>query len=142
MAWLQAPVDPDFKHKKTYESRLEKFDENAEELKYEPEAYSTYIINIANSIGLYLNSGYGPIPLTWSEILSWSTLTKTKITPWEATLVMKLSKSFVSQLSISKSPSCISPIQEIDEEKLKLKRKSISDAFKSLPVVRKSRGKK
>jgi hypothetical protein len=139
MAWLQAPVDPDFKHQKNHESRLEKFDENAEELQYEPEAYSTYIINIANSIGLYLNGGYGPIPITWTEILSWSILTKTKITPWEACLIMKLSKAFVSQLSISKNPSCISPIQEIDEEKLELKRKAISDAFKAMPAIKRSK---
>lgn len=139
-AWLQAPVDPDFKPSKKYESRLEKFKENSEEIKYEPEAYSNYIINIANSIGLYLNSGYGPVPITWTEILSWSTLTKIEITPWEANLIMKLSRAFVSQFSISKNPACISPILEVDEENLELKRKQISDAFKAMPKL--IRGKK
>jgi hypothetical protein len=48
---------------------------------------------------------------------------------------MKLSSAFVSQISISKDRSCISPIQEIDEDKLESKRKQISDAFKSMPKM-------
>ena len=52
---------------------------------------------------------------------------------------MKLSSAFVSQISISKDRSCISPIQEIDEDKLELKRKQISDAFKAMPNIVRSK---
>jgi len=55
---------------------------------------------------------------------------------------MRLSKAFVSQISSSKNPACISPIQELDEEKLELKRKQISDAFKSIPSIKRAKGKK
>lgn len=94
---------------------------------------------------MYQNGGYGPEPISWTELKSWSDLTQTKITPWEAVLIMKLSKSFVSQLSISKDHSCISPIHEVDEDTLALKRKQISDAFKAMPKIssyRRKRGKK
>lgn len=135
LAWLHSPIDPDFKPSKIRESRIDTLEKDSYLLQIKPEAYSSYIINLINQIGPYQNGEYGPQPLSWTELRSWSILTKTKITPWEADLIMKLSKSFVSQLSLSKDPSCISPVHEVDEEKLSIKRKQISDAFKSMAKI-------
>ena len=36
------------------------------------------------------SNGFGPNPLTYSEIRAWSQLTETEITPWEVSVLKKM----------------------------------------------------
>jgi len=63
-----------------------------------------------------------PIPLTWSEILAWASLTKTEITPDEVLLLRNLSKHFVSSFSESKNPNTPAPFTDaskVDQDVVK-----------------------
>ncbi len=132
IAWLQTPIDPEFKPSKKSESRISSNDQKDFLSQIHPDAYSSYLISLAQSMGLYKNSGFGHEPISWSEMKAWSEITNTKITPWEAKVLMKLSIAFVYQMSISKNSSCISPVVEVDEDELKLRRSNISNAFKMM----------
>lgn len=47
-------------------------------------------------IGISGSSGFGLTPLTWTELLSWSTLTGITLTSWESLALMNLSRAFTS----------------------------------------------
>lgn len=51
-----------------------------------------------------------PIPLTWTELWSWSNLTDTELTPTEARALIDLSREYVKQFHASRDPLCPPPI--------------------------------
>lgn len=93
-AWLHS------KYPKGTESRLSTIIEKSPDspLLQMPELpdQSAYIINHVIEVGTTMSSGLGVTPLSWTEIKSWSELTMTDLTSWEASLIMELSRTFTS----------------------------------------------
>lgn len=56
-------------------------------------------------IGPVLQDGY----MTWQELDSWQRVTGTDLDPWEASLVLDMSKAYLQQRHESKSIACICP---------------------------------
>lgn len=55
-----------------------------------------YLIELLLEIGASASTGFGVAPLSWSEIYSWSSLTQTNLTSWEASTIMSLSRAFTA----------------------------------------------
>ena len=71
-------------------------------------------------IGTSMASGFGVTPLTWSEIESWSNLTDIRISSWEATMIMSLSRTFTSSFNRFDEKEFPSPyvVEEFDRAKV------------------------
>ena len=81
----------------------------------------------------------GPEPVTWQELNAWAQLTCSKITPWEASAIIRLSRCYVDQIHRSRSPDCPAPINEIDGLDLDKQRERIAQAFKSMAKIKSAR---
>jgi hypothetical protein len=53
--------------------------------------YVTYIIEWFNEVGPALSGGFGPTPLTFTELKAWSALRGIVLTPWDASALRALS---------------------------------------------------
>lgn len=80
----------------------------------------SYLIDYLIEIGTSMASGFGVTPLTWSEIESWSNLTDIRISSWEATMLMSLSRTFTSSFNRFDDKDFPSPyvVEEFDREKV------------------------
>lgn len=47
-------------------------------------------------VGISGSSGFGLTPLTWTELLSWTTLTDIYLNSWESVTMINLSRAFTS----------------------------------------------
>lgn len=68
-----------------------------------------YIVMWLFDIGIFSSSGMGASPLTWSELLAWSTLSGHSPTTAEAEAIIRLSREYVTKLSAAEDPSCPPP---------------------------------
>lgn len=54
-----------------------------------------YLVVILSAIGFY-NAGFsGPVPITHTDVVAWSTLSNMKLSAWEVEVLLDLSRVFV-----------------------------------------------
>lgn len=133
MSWLHTAPDKDFKPSPKNQSRIENEKENFDAFFNSLEPETEYMLGLFRSSGMVMQSGYGPMPLSWEEIKSWNETLNLNLTSRELTTIKNMSTSYVNQLHLSKDPACVAPAHEVDEDLLELKRSKISDAFKNMP---------
>lgn len=76
-----------------------------------------YLIGYLFEIGPVMESGLGPVAITYGEIDSWCRLTGIRLTPSEARLLRRLSAEFLRE---SRKRSEVSPWRiEVSEEQLR-----------------------
>jgi len=134
LSWLHSVPDKDYKPSPQKQARIETENTDAFFNNLEPE--TDYLLSLFRSSGMILQTGYGPVPLTWEEIKSWNESLKLNLNSRELIAIKNMSTVYVNQLHISKDPACIAPAFEVDEDILELRRTKISNAFKNFPKVK------
>lgn len=75
--------------------------------------------------------GFGPVPLSYQEILAWMTCTRRTLQPWEVRVLRRLSVEYISMLSRAEDENCPDPwAGELSDEELR------SVAFKLRAAMR------
>lgn len=105
----------------------------SEIVKLEPSEDFAFLINMALECGLYQIKSKGVVPVSWGEIVSWSSATGNK-SRWLNMIVRKLSESYVSWFYAGSEPSSCSPLTS--EISTKVSRSAVKDQFKKFVMSR------
>lgn len=127
MAWLDATPT------KGKTSRRELFvSKGGSPLLSMPEVdYAGYLLGFVFEVGLFSHGGMSAAPLTWTEILSWSTLVGVHLSRWEARTIMQLSSTYVSALHESKDDDAPAPFSQQEFDRAEVSSK-IGDMLRTL----------
>lgn len=68
-----------------------------------------HVIGHLFDAGPVLHTGMGPVPLSWSELATWQTVTGIELTPWEAQTVRRLSAEYVTTQQAAEDPGMPPP---------------------------------
>lgn len=130
MAWLNTTPEKRDENQKPTQTRREKFEIVKSTLLAMPEfdLGEEYLLATWREIGMFGHGAMGAVPLTWSEIKAYCELTGVKLDAWEVSVIMRLSRAYVSMLSEAKSPDCAPPY--ITDEYLDKRKKAAEDAAK------------
>lgn len=60
-------------------------------------------------VGPVLSGGMGPAPLTYGELQAWQASTGVELSPWQATLLRRLSREFVAETNAAADPARPAP---------------------------------
>jgi len=92
-----------------------------------------YIATWLDDLG-YVNSGVsGAIPLTHGDLKGWLELTDTEITRWEINILIKLSRQYCYQSSMSDGKDAPAPFQaEVTPEEIARIRKKADENIRNL----------
>lgn len=82
-------------------------------LKFPPlTGHAQLLASWLNAVGLSLSGAMGPVPITWSEVAAWASLTGVDPEPWEAEALVDASRAYVSTLHESADkPAYLAPWQ-------------------------------
>jgi hypothetical protein len=69
-------------------------------------------------LGISAQGMSGPVPLSWSDVYAWASLTGTDLLADEALQIMNLSRLYCEQFYASKDPMCQSPIKPQDPKEM------------------------
>jgi hypothetical protein len=125
LAWLDAVPDMGKgSERKTRHTLLKEHDSPLVQL---PDVEDGFIVEWMNEVGWYQVGMSGLIPITWTELNAWATMTSTNVTPSESILMMNLSKAYVGQFNQSDDRNTPAPFTEvqISQEQLGNKLKAI-----------------
>ena len=86
-----------------------------------------------------MGAGMGAFAVTWQELKSYSEMSQSSITAWEADQIMMMSQLYCNYLNIGKKPSLPPYQREFDEEDIKNQNEAVNNmlaeeekAFKKL----------
>jgi hypothetical protein len=65
---------------------------------------------------MYLKGFDSPSPLTWQELQAFAVMKRLELAEWEASALMKMSRSYCSWLSKASDPRIEPPLAPEDEE--------------------------
>ena len=94
-------------------------------------------MSLFHSAGTATQTGMGLVPLSWQEIESWVVCNglEESVTPWELSVVRKMSEAYASEYAQASSPSRPMPYrgvveEDIDRDAIAAKVKNVLAAFK------------
>ena len=119
--------------KDSKQNRYEQFiaqDENHSAVDLPPIDFAWHIIGYLQEMGYCSSQGFGPSPLSFTEISAWQRVTDTPLSHWEATAMRYLSSEYVRKLKASESHT-EPPVYLGDIES---RRKETHNFFKKLVV--------
>ena len=133
MGWLHAPykINKDDPSKQRIK-RLAERDVDAPELKMPAIDSHDYILDIFYETGMVLNGAHGAVPISWTELRNYSDQSGSILTPWESSVVMKLSRAYCSAYHDGQDAAALPPYMPEDEDSLNAMRASVAARFKSL----------
>jgi hypothetical protein len=138
LAWLHAkPNEPSTNQKgakgRESKTRLQRREEMGLPVKMpEVEAYE-HILGWFFEIGPAATGMAGNVPISYTEIMNWVTLTGIEITDFEVGALIKMSKQYCYQSYISENPHCEAPYaEEFEQEELTQMRESADKKLRSL----------
>lgn len=121
--------------------KLQREDENSPYLEMPDVGNAAYIIQLLFDVGISVQSGMGLAPINWTELRSWTQVTRVNLSPWEAETIILLSRHFVMKHSEFDKKNVMS---EYQVELTTLDRAKVSDKvgsfFRSLMARRKKDG--
>ena len=83
------------------------------------------------AVGRSSFTGEAHVPITWSEVESYSRMSGAMLTPWEANQVINMSRIYCStKAEATNDPMMPPPYMDDSEEYLERTRKSVSDQIK------------
>ena len=102
---------PKVAHSKTQsKSRLQQMQEQGMEVTMPPvPRWARHLLDDFLEPGPASHATGAPVPLPFSEILAWQQAAGIELTPWEARLVRRLSREYVTQYASSDSPDAPPP---------------------------------
>ena len=133
MGWLHAPykINKDDVSKSRYK-RLSDRDIEAPELKMPDVDSHDYVLEMFYETGMIMNGAHGAVPITWTELRNYSDQSGNVLTPWESSLVMKLSRAYCSAYHDGQDAAALPPYMPDDEDLIAKQRASVSNALASM----------
>lgn len=95
-----------------------------------PETGDLYLYKLASDAGLAKMSGGFIEPLSWSDIGSFSNITKRKLSPFEAKAIREISSSYVAWVLKGQAKFCASPFYN-DKRTIEQMRSDVSAQIKA-----------
>lgn len=68
-----------------------------------------HIVEWLIEMGITEATGMGPAPLSWREIEAWQRASAIELSPWEASLIRKLSIAYIGEGAKAESENCPAP---------------------------------
>lgn len=68
-----------------------------------------HIVGHLFDAGPVLHTGMGPVPLSWSELATWQSVTGVALTPWEAQTMRRLSAEYIAAQQAGEDPLSPAP---------------------------------
>lgn len=125
LAWYHAkPKDSEL-------SRLERKHRDDSEPDFPPLEYCHHLVNYMQELGFVSQSEMGLCPLNWQEIKAWMEATGTDLDPWSLSLLITLSRKYLSQLNQSENPQTPAPYNPFKVDRKQVS-KQIDRLFASL----------
>jgi hypothetical protein len=93
-----------------------------------PDVAAPFLLSYLLEIGPVINTGFGAREIIWQDIQAWQDCLGIRIPPWQARLVINLSKEYLSFSKKAEEPSCLSPLS--DEARTEDRRQSISRSLR------------
>jgi len=107
--------------------------EDEREVKFPDLLGFDYVVGFLDESGTAVNGANGFIPITFQELESWSRMVGIELTSWCASMVIKMSRQYCLQSSISDDPKSPAPYQgEVTAEEMVLIRERVQRKIKSL----------
>ncbi len=133
MGWLHAPykINKDDVSKSRYK-RLSDRDIEAPELKMPEVDSHEYVLEMFYETGMIMNGAHGAVPITWTELRNYSDQSGNVLTPWESSMVMKLSRAYCSAYHDGQDAAALPPYMPDDEDLIAKQRASVSNALASM----------
>ncbi len=125
LGWLNATPE---KAKKSRAQTFREISEDHSSLRLPDIGAAVGLVELWQEAGSFLNTGMGPVPLTWSEIDAWMRVTKRNVPVWARTLIRNLSETYVQELTEARDPSRPAPFVD----NTYIDRQRVSDGLKKL----------
>lgn len=78
-----------------------------------PECSAPFIINRLLDIGIVTAGGFGAGPISWRDLVAWQTCTGTPLPPWQARMLVELSREYCAFSVDAEKPDCVPPWAEL-----------------------------
>jgi hypothetical protein len=134
-AWLSATPERPEGNKSTapLQSRVQALRDARKDDDYEPEMPPLdrcgYLVRYLFEIGPVLQGAAGPVQLTNQEIAAWQELTATRLQPWEARFLRKLSREYANESHLGERRDRPAPWEEQKTVELIITAKILRDSF-------------
>ena len=92
-----------------------------------PECRAEYLLNIALSIGLATNNGFGVQTMTAADIKAYNDVFKADISIWEAETLLKMSSKYVAAINEYDGVDCAPPAsQDLQQDRAEISAKILA----------------
>jgi hypothetical protein len=68
-----------------------------------------YLVDYLMEVGPTMPGGFGPAPLSYSELRAWQDTMGIQLTPWEAQTLRRLSTTWIVSSRAAEAPDCPPP---------------------------------
>lgn len=127
MAWLAAVPNAANDKRSRYTQLI---DSGVEEVPMPEIGNAGYLVELLNEVGIVETNGMGMIPISWSEIDSWLSISGRSLSTWEALTIRELSSAYATEFAQASSPNKEAP-WEAEEVDVEIKRSVVADKMKS-----------
>ena len=84
-----------------------------------PESPLPYLTDLLFEIGPTMPGGFGPAPLSETEIAAWQTNRRVTLTAWETRSLRELSRVYIAEMYRAETPDAAPPYVEDDVEMMR-----------------------
>lgn len=115
--------------------------EEAGELVLLPECTAGFLIDHLIEIGPTVPTGFGPAAFGWREVEAWQNCIGVDLPPWQARLLVQLSREYAGFAAMATEPDCSSPLEdEPGEDRRAQVARELRVGFRALMSVQKQKG--
>lgn len=93
-----------------------------------PDCSTPFLISYLLELGPVVSAGLGLAPIGWRDIEAWQACTATRLPPWQARMLVELSREYVSFSREAEKPDCLSPIS--DEAQTENRREAVERSLR------------
>lgn len=97
-----------------------------------------YVVAYWQQAGMALSGGMGHTPLTATELSAWQRGVGIDLTPWEFSVILEMSRGYLTARSEGAKPDCLppygDPVNEFDRSAVA---KKVTNAFKAFIQAKK-----
>jgi hypothetical protein len=93
-----------------------------------PSCSAPFLLGALLEIGPAISGGMALAPIGWRDVEAWQRCTSVKLPPWQAQMLVNLSRQYVSFARDAEKPDCRAPW---DEEDVETRRERVSRQLKA-----------
>jgi hypothetical protein len=93
-----------------------------------------FLVPIFQEIGPSIQTGMGPVPISWRDLAAWQQCIEVKLLPWECRSLISMSREYVSFFPEAEKEDCPDPseVVEITDEQRQIISSGLKSHFSSL----------